>query len=128
MQRSVLEYLENSTQKFPDKTIFADGKNKISYREFQTMAKSVGTGLACNDKIGQNMPIVVFIERDIESLIGFFGVIYSGNFYVPVDTQMPAKRIELIFHTLNPAAVIVSEKTKRALEHLSYDGLILDLE
>jgi amino acid adenylation domain-containing protein len=34
-------------------------------------------------------------------------VAYSGNFYVPIDKQMPKMRIELILDTLKPIATIV---------------------
>ena len=128
MQRSVLEYLENSAQKFPEKIVFADEENEISYQEFQNQAKAVGTGLAHDYKVGRKQPVVIFIERNVESLISFFGVVYSGNFYVPVDTAMPAQRISLIFDTLKPAAVIVSERTKKVMDQVDYNGPILNLE
>ena len=33
MQKSVLEYLENSAEKFPDKIVFADEAEEITYRD-----------------------------------------------------------------------------------------------
>ncbi len=128
MQRSVLDYLEQSTDKFPDRTVFADNESEITYREFQERAKAVATGLAEKFKIGRNQPVVVLIERKTESLTGFFGVAYSGNFYVPVDYQMPAKRIELMFKTLNPRVVIVTETTRKIMEQVAYDGQVADLQ
>ena len=128
MQRSVLEYLESSAQKFPEKIVFADEENEISYQEFQNQAKAVGTGLARDYSIGRNQPVVVFIERNIECLVSFFGVVYSGNFYVPVDAAMPVQRIGRIFDTLKPAAVIVSERTKKVMAQMDYDGPVLNLE
>lgn len=127
MQRSVLDYLEQSAERFPDKTVFADQENSVAYREFREQAKAVGTGLAAGIQV-RNCPVMVLIERKIESLVGFFGVVYSGNFYVPVDYQMPAKRIELMIETLSPRAVIVTERTKRIMEQVSYDGCIMDLQ
>lgn len=128
MQRSVLDYLEESAERFPEKIVFADDKDKICYHEFQNQAKAVATALADCVKVGRNQPVVVFIERSIESLISFFGVAYSGNFYVPVDCQMPAKRIELIFQTLSLKAAIVTEGTKKVMEELPYDGKVLELQ
>lgn len=128
MQRSVLDYLEESAERFPDKIVFADDKNQVSYRVFREQAQAVATGLADSGKVGKNHPVVVLIERKIESLTGFFGVVYSGNFYVPVDYQMPAKRIELIFDTLKPKAAIVTEGTKRVMEQVDYDGWVVDLQ
>lgn len=128
MQRSVLDYLEQSADKFPDKIVFADNENSITYQEFRKTAKAVATGLIAHVKTGRNRPVVVLIERKIESIAGFFGVVYSGNFYVPVDFSIPAKRIELMIETLQPEAVIVTEKTKRIMEQVKYDGCVLDLQ
>lgn len=128
MQKNVLEYLEKSAERFPDKKVFADEEHEITYRDFRNTARAVASSLSCTYKIGRKNPVVVLIERDVDSLIGFFGVVYSGNFYVPVDCKMPAKRIELIFQTLHPSAVIATEKTKKVLDKMEFDGLVLDLE
>ena len=34
------------------------------------------------------------------------GVLYSGNFYVVLDTQMPVERVHRIFETLQPAGIL----------------------
>jgi D-alanine--poly(phosphoribitol) ligase subunit 1 len=109
---NVLEYLENSTAKFPEKTAFADEKNEIKYKDLLKEAKSLGFSI--HNKINKKLrlPIVVFVDRNIESLIAFMGVAYSGNFYVPIDIQMPKLRIELILQTLNPIATLVMDKNK----------------
>lgn len=113
MMINVLEYLENSANRNPDKTVFADEVNSIVYKDLLKYSKSIGSKInkETNDIIRQ--PIVVFVDRNIESLISFMGVAYSGNFYVPIDIQMPGMRIELILQTLNPIASLV---LKRDLE------------
>ena len=127
MQKNVLKYLEESARKTPEKIIFADNENQVSYEEFTRQSKSLGTCIV-NGVKGKNAPIVVLIEKKITSLIAFFGVIYSGNFYVPVDYQMPAKRIETIFETLMPQAVIVTENTKSIIDKLSFECKVIQLE
>jgi len=104
---NVLEYLENSEKKFPLKIVFAEHNKSITYAQLLNHAKSIGTKIL--DEIGQvkSKPIVVFVDRNIESIVLFMGVAYSGNFYVPIDKQMPKKRIELIFKTLQPIATMV---------------------
>ena len=126
MQKSVLEYLENSAEKFPDKIVFADEEQEITYRDFRNEAKAAATGLAAATGTVRRKPVVVLIERNIKSLIGFFGVIYSGNFYVPVDCQMPAKRIELIFDTLKPVAVITTESTRKIMDRVEFQEEVLN--
>lgn len=107
MTINVLEYLEASTLKFPDKTVFADQENSVSYNTLTGYAKSIGTKILDETQNASRQPIVVFVDRNIESLVLFMGVAYSGNFYVPIDKQMPKMRIELILDTLKPIATIV---------------------
>ena len=45
------------------------------------------------------------------------GVLYTGNFYVPIDYSLPAERIQLIYDTLDPIAVIDARtNTGKAVE------------
>lgn len=115
MQRSILEYLEESGRQFPDKVLFADDKSEITYEEFIRQSRFLGAFLLGRKKGAAGSPAAVFIDRSIGSLTGFFGVVYSGDFYVPIDRQMPAARIELILNTLNPAVILGEEKDRRIL-------------
>lgn len=128
MQKNVLDYLEESARKYPDKVVFSDEKSRITYQELVKKAKAAGSYLADLPEIGTNHPVVVFIDRNIESLISFMGILYSGNFYVPVDSQMPLKRIGLIMDTLQPRAMIVSDAKSKSLDELQYSGSIVTLE
>lgn len=122
MKRTVLDFLDKSAKDFPEKVAFADQNNSITYEKLQETAKIIGSNII-NELSGEiRRPIVVFIDRDIQSLISFMGIIESGNFYVPVDRLMPVSRIELIFNTLMPIGVIMNEADKDILEKISYKG------
>ncbi len=103
---NVLDYLENSASRVPDKTVFADETNRINYSSLVQHAKSIGTRILHETNGARRKPIVVFVDRNIESLVIIMGVAYSGNFYVPIDIQMPKRRIELILETLQPIATV----------------------
>lgn len=104
---NVLEYLEDSKKRFPSKTAFAEQDKRISYAQLLDQAKRIGTKILDETGDASRKPIVVFVDRNIESLVLFIGVAYSGNFYVPIDKQMPKLRIDLIIKTLKPVATIV---------------------
>ncbi|MCG9881070.1 MAG: AMP-binding protein [Bacteroidia bacterium] len=109
---NVLEYLEESAIKFTDKLAFVDERNEIKYGDLLQEAKSLGFAIHTKTNTSIRKPIVVFVDRNIESLVSFMGVAYSGNFYVPIDIQMPKMRIELILQTLNPIAMLVLDAHK----------------
>lgn len=45
MQTNVLEYLEATEKRVPDKIAFADEQTELSFRLFQNSAKKIGTYL-----------------------------------------------------------------------------------
>jgi D-alanine--poly(phosphoribitol) ligase subunit 1 len=128
MTTNVLQYLEESEKSYPDKIVFADDNNSISYTDLVDQAKRVGTHI--NKKINGALrkPIVVFVDRKMESVLPFFGVAYSGNFYVPIDMQMPLLRIELILKTLNPVAILANGSDVKFALNISDDLLIIKYE
>lgn len=118
LQKNVLEYLEGSAARFPDKLAFTDEREEYTFSRLHSAARSVGTALARLTP-RHNAPVCVLAERSAATLAAFMGVLYSGNFYVPIDSQMPLARMEAIFTTLSPAAVIFPralEATARKLE------------
>lgn len=115
MKVNVLEYLENAAACAPQKKAFADKEESITYEELLRQAKRIGTYIKKQRDV-QNRPVAVVIDRNIKSLILFLGVVYSGNFYVPVDYTMPAQRIDLIMDTLQPVLILSS------VEGISWEG------
>lgn len=108
---NVLEYLERNAKCVPDKIALEDEQMQITYKEYVDKAQTIGCGLA--NKLGatnqsrvSNQAIVVLMDRNVLSILAFMGVVYSGNFYVPMDVTMPMDRVNLIFQTLKPSIVI----------------------
>ena len=126
---NVLSYLEDTACRFPNKTALADDKNSVTFAEWHTMARAIGTRIArCTDS-ALRRPVLVFVDRKIECLVGFMGVVESGNFYVPIDNKMPDARIRLIVEVLNPvAAITVMERDEELLRSIDFKGEIIDYE
>ncbi|MBQ1375398.1 MAG: amino acid adenylation domain-containing protein [Clostridia bacterium] len=110
MIRNVLEYLEASAERYPEKIAVQDETGSITYSGLAAKAKAIGTYLAATNK--QRRPVMVLIDRNLESIVMFMGIVYSGNFYVPVDASLPMQRIESIKETLDPVAVLFLEKDR----------------
>lgn len=129
MNINILDYLESTARSFPGKTALADDFRSISFSEFEEQAQRIGTNLAELTQGQLRRPVAVFVDRNVESLVAFMGVVYSGNFYAPIDSKMPQKRVELIINTLNPiAAITISQNDIKILEEIKYNGLVLNFE
>ena len=120
MQTNVLEYLEHTVTRVPDKVAFANEEMGLTFREVYRQARSVGSFLHGEGFYKQ--PVVVFMKKHPTTLVSFFGTIYAGCYYVPLDDEMPRHRVELILKTLNPAAMICDETTKDLVKEFAYTG------
>ena len=102
LQKNVLEYLEASASRVPDKVAFSDEAEAFTFAQLQSAAKSMGTALAqrsarkkcAGGGAGQPPglpiwpPVSVLYMREI--------------FYVPLDSQMPLPRAAFHSGTLSP--------------------------
>ena len=123
---NVLQYLEESERRFPDRIALDDGTESLTYRHYAENARRIGTYAAKKAEGRMGAPIAVLIDRNIRSVCTFMGVVYSGNFYVPIDMTMPQSRIELIFNALQPILVIDARSGESELPFTAdrYDDIL----
>ena len=120
MQTNVLAYLEQTVPRVPDKIAFADDSCQLTFAEVSQNARAIGSALAGEGLYGE--PIVVFMEKSPKAINAFFGVLYGGCYYVPLDVEMPAFRIEMILEQLKPRGVICDATTQPLLAQFGYAG------
>ena len=117
---NVLEYLEQTAPRVPEKIAIGSPEYSLTYGEIWHEARAVGSFL--HSKGLYSRSVVVFMKKAPRTIAAFLGVIYAGCYYVALDEEMPAHRIGLIFDTLSPEAVICDETTVNLLDGLSYTG------
>lgn len=119
MQKNILEYLENIVVSKPNKAAYVDSEESLTFEDVYLGSRSIAS---CLLKKHYKEPIVVFMGKSAKTITTFYGVVYSGNYYVPIDEEMPYNRIELIFKNLNPKAVICNKERIKTLKEFSYTG------
>lgn len=128
MIKSITDYLDVTCNKYPERKAFAENENVfITYKDFVLESKKIGSNIIEKYKLFK-MPIIVFIDKSINTLLSMFGVLYSGNFYTVVDVTSPKNRIDSIINTLNPALIITDNKNIDKVKSLDYDIKILNID
>jgi len=115
----ILEFLENSAKNYPEKVAFSDNKTDITYADLLDKAKAIGSNIANILNNQTRKPVIVVANRTIDSVIAFLGVIFSGNFYVPVDPKIPIERKRIIFERIKPSAFLSSRNNSDFLEGIN---------
>ena len=126
MQRNILEYLERTVRRVPNKIAISSEEGALTFRELYRQARAIGSGLLREGHSGKS--VVVFMSKQPRTVAAFLGVIYSGCFYVPLDGDMPSYRIELILQSLEPAACICDETTLPLAQELKGLGRLYRYE
>ena len=119
MVTNILDYLEQTAQRLPEKTALADDKLNLTFGQWVQQAESIGTAIAQATNTTIRRAVLVFVDRRVEGLVGAMGVVESGNFYVPIDCKMPYERVRLIADVCNPiAAVATTEADLKTLDQI----------
>ncbi|MCL2378224.1 MAG: amino acid adenylation domain-containing protein [Defluviitaleaceae bacterium] len=117
--KNVLEYLEQTVTHSADKPAFIDNDSQLTFGQVYHKSRAVGTFL-CSHGINKR-PIAVFMKKSPAMIAAFLGVAYGGNYYVPLDAEMPAFRIQLILKTVNPPLLICDETTQKLIQEWGLD-------
>lgn len=104
----LIKILEENKNKNPEKIILQDENHSINFEDFVIMAKKIGSEIA---KLGyKNRAIAVEADRSIYSMIGFYAALYSGNFFMPVDSTTPAERLNSMVKQSQPISYLAVNK------------------
>ncbi len=126
MVTSVVQYMNAIARQYPDKVAYVDDETAITFSEFDKVARNIG-GCVLQYTVPKT-PVVVYMKKGVYSLTAFLGAACAGCFYVPIDSQMPQERVNLILDRLSPAVVIYDETTERKIENLVSDAVFLPYE
>lgn len=117
--------MEAALLKHPKKILMADPAGTLSCEEFLHQARQAGSFLAETLHTWQN-PVAVYMEKTPACAAAMMGIVYSGNFYVVLDTAQPADRIRKILDTLHPAAILTDSAHEQAAKKLQTPVVIFE--
>ena len=123
---NILKYLENTAEKFPDKTAVDDGNQQFTYQELLNRARHFGLSFLNRTEPGR--PVAILHEKSSEVLSAMFGVVYAGCFYVMIDPEQPLERLKDILTVLETDLVITDSTYRHQLDDAGYQGQIYLLE
>jgi long-chain acyl-CoA synthetase len=89
------EFLENSADRYPDKVALVCRGRRVTYREVDAAASSLGRALA-DTGLRRQERAVVYLDNSVESVVSLFGILKAGGVFVVVDPQVKARKLEYI--------------------------------
>ena len=126
MFTNILDMLENSAQKFPERLAFGDDKKDITFSDLVRKSKVVGTLLA--DEIEIADPVAFYMDKSVDAACGMFGTVYAGGFYSFLDVKQPQVRTESVLGILEPKVIFTDEDNYDKISGYATNAKIWKLE
>lgn len=120
--KNVLEYLEKSALTSSQKII--DESQSCSYHELYIQSQRIGSQIAKIIPCRQAVPL--FCQKSVDCLSAFFGSVYAGCFYVLLNPELPANRLQQIVSILESDYVLTDqEHYAQAVEYFKGKTILL---
>ena len=123
---NVIEYLEKSTINNKNKIAVIEEDKKLSYSKLTKYSKIVGSFIA--EKGAFNEPIIIFMDKGIDTLISFFGCVYAGCCYSLINPEFPESRIVQIRDVINSRFVITNKNNIEIAKKYFTNSSVFDIE
>lgn len=123
MKYTVLDYLEETSEKYAEKTAFADVQDSVNWKNFVEDAKKLSSFI--EKYFGPREAVPVVTEKSVLTVKLFFAAMYAGCFYSFVDATFPDERLISMLATLNAKTLVADRKFQKKLEGLGADCKII---
>lgn len=123
--KNVLEFLESTTKKYPDKVGFTDIDRESTFGEVTAHAKSIATYLS---QYGSKRAVAVVIDKSVNCIDAMMGTLYAGDYYIVVDVHSPKDRIENIISTLDEPLIIADSASAEVAHEVAGDSTVVEYE
>lgn len=135
---NVLEWLEATVQRLPDKVAFTSETEQgldveVTFKEVYDKARMIGSTII---KDNDTTPVGVFSERAATTPVLFMACVYANRAYAPIDMSLPEARIGKILDNLMPDVILVDKESFNSFAKLckdiypdkSWDVVVVDFD
>jgi len=107
--RSVVELLENTVSRFPDRVGFICGDGRLTYGQFDETVNRIAAGLE-GEGVGRGDHVAVLLGSQIEFPLTFFALMKLGALMVPLNTRFKGEELAYEINDSESKVLIVDEE------------------
>ncbi len=106
----LIEQIDKWGQLYPERAAHISGETVLTYGQLTRASNKLARHLL-QMMPNDDSPVALLGHKQVEMLVGFIGCIKSGHPYIPLDSSLPAQRIEAIVETAK-ATLLTAEQIK----------------
>jgi surfactin family lipopeptide synthetase A len=125
--RCVQELFEAQAAATPELIAVDYNGQTLSYAELNRRANQLAHYLRRHG-IRPELPVGICVERSLESMIGFLGILKAGGVYVPLDPAYPAERLAYMIADSETRLLLIQEQVRELLAGENLQLVCLDAD
>jgi len=104
---TIISWFEENVIKYPDRIAVGIETTEVTYAELNEMANGIAkrlkeAGVKRQDVVG------LLFHRSIEFVAAIYGVLKIGAMYLPIDVELPTKRIDYILENSQAKVILTN--------------------
>lgn len=128
MVTNVTRYLDQRANISPNNIAYASENEMCTFDELRRHSRIIASILIEKLNGQYNRPIAIFMPKSVKLIKSFIAVAYSGNFYTPLDTDMPSVRLQKILDILQPDVIIADAEHIAEAERLCASSHVICID
>ena len=111
----IINRFEATVKKNPNTLAVIDNDREVSFQQLREKALKIGE--AVRERLGGmiNQPVSIFLSESADYVAAILGVLYSGNFYVPLIKNGAKSLLKTVIESINPQVIITDFESAGAL-------------
>jgi amino acid adenylation domain-containing protein len=125
--QTVHELVEECAQQTPEAVAVVCGHDRLTYAELDARANR----LACHLQqlgVGPETIVPVLVDRSLEMVVGWLGVLKAGGAFLPLDPEYPAERLGFMLDDVAARILLTQESLLSRLPDHRSTLVLLDTE
>ena len=111
---SIACLLEAAAQRYPQNIALEDSQGEMTYETLRKQARAAAT-FFLKKGLRRGQPVAVFLPKSNACVVSFYGALYCGVPYAPLDFTAPAARIQRTLENLRPPFLVTDEEGRAKL-------------
>ena len=100
--KTIVDLFAEQVEQTPAHIAIEFENESLTYRELDSRANQLANWLRARE-IKPGVPVGIYLEHSLETIVALLGVLKAGGFYVPFDTAHPRSRLDfMIADTTTP--------------------------
>ena len=105
----IIGRFEKIVARYPDRIAIQTEDQSVSYETLNRFANGIAHAIA-GKSLDYNRPVVILTRDPIAGIAAMLGALKAGKTYVVFDSELPRKRLEVLYGECNSDCVLVTEE------------------